>query len=112
MENVMKLTSAICAAAAVALLAGCASYEAPAPAVAVATPAGPAVVATTAAPSSVYYDSFYGPVYTGYWGSDGMFHYRMTANGEWLIDSAHHFRRDAATGFQIVTITPTTVPPA
>jgi hypothetical protein len=36
----------------------------------------------------------------------------MTANGEWLIDTAHHFRRDAANGFQIVTITPVTVPPA
>jgi hypothetical protein len=107
----MKLTSAICAAAAVVLLAGCAT-EAPAPAVAVATPAGPAVVATTTAPASVYYDSFYGPVYSGYWGSDGLFHYRMTANGEWLIDTAHHFRRDAANGFQIVTITPVTVPPA
>src|SRR5579872_526508 len=99
----MKLTSAICAAAAVGLLAGCASYEAPAPAVAVATPA-PAVVATTTGPSmtlsSVYYDQFYGPVYAGYWGSDGLFHYQMTAGGPWLVDTSHHFRREAANGFQ------------
>ena len=109
----MKLTSAICAAAAVVLLAGCATYEAPAPAVAVATPAGPAVVATTAAPSAIYYDSFYGPVASGYWGPDGMFHYEMTAGGPWLIDRAHHFRRDAANGFTVVTITaPSVIPPA
>jgi len=109
----MKLTSAICAAAAVVLLAGCASYEAPAPAVAVATPAGPAVVATASGASPIYYDAFYGPVYQGYWGSDGLFHYQMTAGGPWLIDTGHHFRRDAATGFQVVTITsPAVIPPA
>ena len=110
----MKLTSALCAAAAVGLLAGCASYEAPAPAVAVATPVGPAVVATGPATtlSSVYYDQFYGPVYAGYWGSDGLFHYEMVSGGPWLIDSSRHFRRDAGTGFQIVTITPVTIPAA
>ena len=108
----MKPTSGICAAAAVVFLAGCASYETPAPAVAVATPDGPAIVATTAVPgSSVYYDQFYGPVYSGYWGSDGMFHYELASNGPWLIDSAHHFRHDASTGFTVVTITPIAVPP-
>jgi hypothetical protein len=107
----MKLTSGICAAAAVLLLAGCA-YETPAPAVAVATPAGPAIVATTTpAGSTVYYDRFYGPVSTGYWGSDGLFHYQLTANGPWLVDSARHFRHDSANGFEVVTITPAAIPP-
>ena len=107
----MKLTPGICAAAAVVLLAGCA-YETPAPAVAVATPVAPAVVATTTGPTAeVYYDRFYGPVNSGYWGSDGMFHYRLAANGPWLINSAHHFRHEAANGFEVVTITPVTIPP-
>lgn len=102
----MKITLAICATAAVVVLAGCA-YDYPTSTVAVATPAGP-VVAT----SSVYYDQFYGPINTGYWGSDGMFHYRLAADSPWLIDRARHFRRDAANGFTVVTITPVGVPPA
>ena len=110
----MKLTSAICAAAAVVVLAGCA-YDRPAT-VAVATPAvvapaAPAIVATTTAPASVYYDRFYGPVYSGYWGSDGLFHYQLAANGPWMIDSSRHFRHEATTGFEVVTITPVEIPP-
>lgn len=109
----MKLTFVICAAAAVGLLAGCASYEAPAPAVAIATPTGTVVAAgPNMTLSSVYYDQFYGPVYSGYWGSDGMFHYQTVAGGPWVIDSSRHFRREAANGFQVVTITPVIIPAA
>lgn len=105
----MKLASTFCATAAVVFLAGCA-YDYSTPAVAVATPSG-TIVATTEPVSSVYYDRFYGPINTGYWGSDGMFHYRVADNGPWLIDRARHFRRDAATGFDVVTITPVEIPP-
>lgn len=96
----MKLTSALCASAAIIMLAGCA-YETPAP----------AIVATTAGPAAVYYDQYYGPVYSGYWGADGLFHYQAAANGPWLIDNDRHFRRDAANGFAVVTITPAVIPP-
>lgn len=105
----MKLTSALCATAAVVFLAGCA-YDYPAPAVAVTT--SPAVVA--AIPSnSVCYDQFYGQIASGYWGSDGLFHYQLIANGPWLIDTARHFRRQCIAGFQSVSIVPPDViPPA
>jgi hypothetical protein len=137
----MKLTSALCATAAVLLLAGCYHYPYAytTPAVAVAAPApviatGPAVVATgpavvapdvAAIPSdtgtivattepaatTVFYDQFYGPIVTGYWGTDNMFHYRLVANGPWLIDRARHFRRNAASGFTVVTLAPVAIPP-
>lgn len=106
----MKLTSALCATAAVVLLAGCA-YETPAPAVAIATPA-PAVVAAIPA-STVCYDQFYGQILSGYWGADGLYHYQLISNGPWLIDSARHFRRQCVNGFQSVSILPPAViPPA
>ncbi len=107
----MKLTLALCASAAVVFLAGCA-YDYPAPAVAVATPA-PAVVASIPTSGTVCYDSFYGPVASGYWGSDGLFHYQLVSNGPWMIDSASHFRRTCVSGFQSVSILPPAViPPA
>lgn len=80
--------------------------------VSILPPANGAIIATTQPVSSVYYDQFYGPIYTGYWGTDRMFHYQLVANGPWLIDTSRHFRRDAATGFQVVTITPVAIPPA
>lgn len=81
--------------------------------VAILPPANGTVIATDQpVASSVFYDQFYGPINTGYWGADGMFHYRLVANGPWLIDRARHFRRDAATGFTVVTITPVAIPPA
>ena len=107
----MKLSLALCASAAVVFLAGCASYDYPAPAVAVATPA-PAVVASIPS-NTVCYDSFYGPVASGYWGADGIFHYQLVANGPWMIDTARHFRQTCISGFQSVSILPPTViPPA
>lgn len=33
-----------------------------------------------------WYDGFYGPIYDGYWGSDGFFYYRSS-------DRDRHFRR-------------------
>jgi hypothetical protein len=98
----MKLVSAICATAAVALLAGCATYT--------AVPAGPAVAVATPAGTQVWYDSFYGPIYAGYWGSDGLFHYQLVSNGPWLVDTAGHFRREAATGYTVMTIRTAEVP--
>ena len=98
----MKLASAICATAAVVLLAGCATY---------ATPAGTAVAVTTPAGTQIWYDDFYGPVYSGYWGSDGFFHYQGAANGPWLVDSSGHFRRAAVAGYHVVNIAPVTVIP-
>lgn len=101
----MKLTSAFCATAAVILLAGCA-YETPAPAVAIATPSGTVVATTGITGDMIYYDRFYGQVYSGYWGSDGLFHYQLVSNGPWMIDTSRHFRHESATGFEIVSITP------
>jgi len=98
----MKLTSALCATAAVVFLAGCA-YDYPGPAVAVTT--GPAVVAAVPG-DTICYDQFYGQVVSGYWGSDGMFHYQLIANGPWMIDTGRHFRRVCTTGFQSVAILP------
>lgn len=104
----MKLTSALCATAAVVFLAGCA-YDYSTPAVAVATPAivttSPAVVASIPG-NMVCYDQFYGQVVSGYWGADGMFHYQLIANGPWLIDTGRHFRRACVAGFQSVAILP------
>src|SRR6059058_2763486 len=99
----MKLASAICATAAVVLLAGCATY---------ATPAGTAVAVATPAGTQIWYDDFYGPVYSGYWGADGMYHYQTAANGPWVVDRAGHFRRAAVTGYHTVTITAPAVIPA
>lgn len=104
----MKLTSALCATAAVVFLAGCA-YDYSTPAVAVATPAvvttSPAVVASIPG-NMVCYDQFYGQVVSGFWSSDGMFHYRLVAGGPWLIDTGRHFRRACVAGFQSVAILP------
>jgi hypothetical protein len=80
--------------------------------VAILPPAGGPIVATAQpATSSVFYDQFYGPIVTGYWGADNLFRYRRVANGPWLVDRARHFRRRAARGFSVVTITPAAIPP-
>jgi hypothetical protein len=39
-----------------------------------------------------YYDDFYGPIYDGYWGSDGFFYYR-SGHGD------RHFRRGDTSHF-------------
>ena len=46
-----------------------------------------------------YYDDAYGPVYDGYWGDGDAFYYRGSANGEFRRDEAHHFSRQAGSGF-------------
>lgn len=48
-----------------------------------------------------YYDDFYGPVDTGYWGDDGAFMYRG-ADQQFHRDDAGHFRKDAAQGYHTV----------
>jgi len=45
-----------------------------------------------------YYDDFYGPIDTGYWGDDGAFMYRGT-DQQFHRDDAGHFRKDSATGY-------------
>ena len=53
--------------------------------------------------ADAYYDDSYGPYYDGYWGGDGMFYYRDTADHPYVRDEARHFRRDnGGTGFHHV----------
>lgn len=42
----------------------------------------------------VYYDSYYGPFYNGYWGPDGVFWYSPGRGRPYVRDDSHHFRRD------------------
>jgi len=86
-----QITSIIGAAAAIALLAGCADggMYGPGPGVAVVGYDG-------------YYDDAYGPFYDGYWGGDGAFYYRNSENDRFHRDTSQHFRRDAANGFHAV----------
>lgn len=48
-----------------------------------------------------YYDGFYGPFVDGYWGADNFFYYKDPDN-RWRRDEGHHFRHDAAGGFNHV----------
>lgn len=45
-----------------------------------------------------YYDDFYGPVDTGYWGDDGAFMY-WGPDRQFHHDDAGHFRRGTTQGF-------------
>ena len=82
-----KSALAICAAAAVGLVSGCAGgtgyvYE--------AWPGywgGP----------DVWYDGYYGPYPSGYWGPDMAFYYRDTT-GHFVRDAAGHFRGQRFSG--------------
>ncbi|RYG34550.1 MAG: hypothetical protein EON93_07900, partial [Burkholderiales bacterium] len=47
-----------------------------------------------------YYDDFYGPVYGGYWASDGYFWYQNRVGGSYIRDHSRHFRRDHHHGFK------------
>lgn len=47
-----------------------------------------------------YYDDFYGPVYGGYWASDGYFWYQSRIGGSYVRDHARHFRRDHHNGYK------------
>jgi hypothetical protein len=46
-----------------------------------------------------YYDGYYGPLYSGYWAPDGFFYYSVGRGRPFIRDDAHHFRRDAFTGY-------------
>lgn len=48
----------------------------------------------TFASGLVYYDSFYGPYYNGYWGRDGFFYYSPGRGRPFIRDEGHHFHRD------------------
>jgi hypothetical protein len=48
-----------------------------------------------------YYDDFYGPVDTGYWGDDGVFMYRG-ADQQYHRDDSGHFRKQTAQGYHSV----------
>ena len=48
--------------------------------------------------ADAYYDDSYGPYYDGYWGTDGAFYYRDTADHPYVRDDAKHFRPDNAGG--------------
>jgi hypothetical protein len=82
------------ASAAVVLLAGCAAEVGP-DHVAVGVAVGPVADVDYDA----YYDGFYGPIYDGYWGDDGVFIYQTSEGGHWVRGDATHFRREAANGF-------------
>jgi hypothetical protein len=87
---VKKLAPALCAALAVSMLGACATgYDGP--------HHGGAYY------SDAYYDDSYGAYYDGYWGGDGSFYYRDTADHPYVRDDAKHFRRDnGGTGFHHV----------
>ena len=43
-----------------------------------------------------WYDGYYGPVYDGYWGTDGYFYYRHGGGDRaYIRGDRGHFRRDA-----------------
>jgi hypothetical protein len=87
--NVMnKFLSMICAASAIALLAGCAND-------------GNTVASNLGAGPTAYdsfYDDYYGPFDDGYWGEDGAFYYSNGLDG-FRRDDGSHFRHDGASGF-------------
>ncbi len=44
-----------------------------------------------------FYDDYYGPIYDGYWGTDGGFYYRRAASDRsYRRGDARHFHRDRA----------------
>jgi hypothetical protein len=45
-----------------------------------------------------YYDGYYGPFYDGYWGTDGFFYF-SDVDGHFNRDAARHFRHSPDAGF-------------
>jgi hypothetical protein len=74
-----------CGAAAIALLAGCATGD------------GYGYNGVAAVGYDGYYDDFYGPVDDGYWGVDGGYYYHH--GREWSRDTGNHFRHEGGQGF-------------
>ena len=46
-----------------------------------------------------FYDGYYGPLYDGYWGDDDFFYHSGGRGRPFVRDEGHHFRHDAAGGF-------------
>jgi hypothetical protein len=88
----MGIRAILGASAAASLLVGCVDYgvgyygPGPAPRVSY----------------DVWYDGRYGPIYDGYWSTDGTFIYRKGPYSGWRRGSAKHFRRDAKPRFSRV----------
>jgi hypothetical protein len=88
-KRAMKVGHILGAAAALALVAGCADQAyGPEPGY------GPGPVVEY----DGWYDGYYGPIYDGYW-NGGVFWYRTGNGGRWRRGDPGHFRRDAAPGF-------------
>ena len=89
-NTVIKLIKVAFAAAAIAFTAGCATH-------------GKSVALGVEAPYvgypyDGYYDGFYGPYLSGYWGADGFFYYG-DGHGRYHRDDGHHFSHEALGGF-------------
>jgi hypothetical protein len=91
----MKFRQILTASAAVMLVAGCASYG-------MGGGYGYGYGPTADVEYDGYYDGAYGPIYDGYWGDNGVFFYRNSANGRYRQAAPAHVRRDAAPGFNHV----------
>jgi hypothetical protein len=85
----MRLSKVLIVSVAAALFAGCADYS--------VGYYGPGPVADIEYDG--YYDGYYGQIYDGYWGDNGVFFYRTGEGGRWSRGDTTHFRRDAAPGF-------------
>ena len=97
-----RLTIALGASMAVALVGGCAD-----------TGYGYGADVYAGGPYAFdgYYDDFYGPIYDGYWGDDGFFYYRTGAGDRHYHrgDRAHFSREARAGNFHAIhgSMTPT-----
>ena len=79
------------AAAALALLAGCADDYGYRATYVAGGPAGGYAY-------DGYYDDYYGPYYGGYWAGDGFFYF-SDGRGRYHRDADRHFRREAVQGY-------------
>jgi len=51
-------------------------------------------------PGTVYYDGYYAPYASGYWGGNGYYYYRPGYGRPYLHDHRSHYRRDWAQGYR------------
>ena len=88
----MKFSKVLLVSSALVLFGGCAVYGGPG--------GGGVVVGPVAdIDYDAYYDGYYGPIYDGYWGDDGVFIYQTSEGAGWRRADATHFRHDTASGF-------------